>query len=299
MKRYRVGRRAVGAVVAAVAGLVGSVVVTTAPGRAVSAPVRPTASSPYDTDETKEVSVSCPGAYRVFAVGYRIIDGRGSVTVTRMQPDAGLTSARIEARARTGHAEPWAVEAAVVCNVSAHAPVLVPAVVRGAAAVTAQCPGITRLLGMGYRYEGAADSGHVTNLTPDAGLTGVEVRTGGLPPQALTAYAICHEPPRSDGPPSVRVAATTGLSEADPTAVTAGLTGHSVYSVGVEVRGAPNAYPEAIFPDPDGGVGQVKVVRARLPEPAGGVERARRGAPARAGDDASTTVYVIAAAAFH
>ncbi|MEV6596629.1 hypothetical protein AB0M36_07130 [Actinoplanes sp. NPDC051346] len=297
MERYRFSRRAVGAVVAAVVGF-GSVAVATAPGHAVGAPVRRTAYSLHDTDEAKEVTVSCPTPYQVFAVGYRIIDGRGSVAVTRMEPDAGLTSARIEARARTGHAEPWAFEGAVVCNVSANAPVLEPEVVHGAAAVTARCPGSTRLLGMGYRYEGTVDSGHVTGLIPDAGLNSVEVHTGGPPPQTLTAYAICHEPPRSDGPLSVRVAAATGLSETGSTAVTTGLTGYSVYSVGVEVRGVANAFPEALMPNPDGGVGRAQVVRARQPEPAGAA-RARRGAAAGAGDAASTTVYVIAAGAFH
>ncbi|WFE54478.1 hypothetical protein [Micromonospora sp. WMMD1155] len=298
MRTVDIARRtAVGAVAVALGTAAGAAAPNGPAHAGGYAPVRVEEASDSDGSVTKVVTATCPGARSVFAAGARIVNGNGGVVLTAMEPDAELTTVTVTATARTGHAGAWSVVAYATCDSSTSPPVRATATVGSASTVEVSCPGGTRLVGTGFRFDGPVDQTYVDEVAFGPGLRTVRVHTGGTAePADLTAVGVCKEPTQPTGPPGVRVEATSGYDGTWPkTVVTAdaGPDAH-VYGVGARVTGAGQFFLSAIVPSATLRQAGAEAVRAsQVP----GAVAARAGA-AEDGSG-SVTVSAIEMAAFH
>lgn len=289
----RIGRRtAAGAATLALgAGLV------TAPGTPAHAggitPVHEVTTTSHNHDSTKTVTAVCPGTGpRVFGAGARIVDGAGGVVLTSMIPNAALNAVTVTATARSGHTGSWALTAHAVCDTSSSVPFRVAAPVQSGSTAAAGCPGTSRLVGAGFRFDGPVDHTYVDEFTFDAGLTRARVHTGGdAAPASLVAFGICKEPTPASGTHGVVVRATSAHDAVWPkTAVTGPVPAGHVYAVGAAVTGAGEFFLSALVPGPNLRAAAAEADRAStLPGEEG----------QRAGDDGSVTVDELLMGAFH
>ncbi|MDI6102198.1 hypothetical protein QLQ12_26630 [Actinoplanes sp. NEAU-A12] len=291
MSTAKIGRRtAAGAIVLAL----GTGLAATPHGPAHAggfAPARIAETTDNDDSTTKTVTATCTRG-SVFAAGARIVDGSGGVALTSMAPDPGLNSVTVTAAARSGHTGDWALTAYATCAFSARAPLWVSATVPSGSTAEVDCPGITKVVGTGFRVEGPVDHTYVDEVAFGAGLNGVRVHAGGEPDE-LTAFAICKEPTPLTGPPGVRVQAASAGDTWPRTAVTGGSgPDQHVYAVGARVVSSGAAFLSVLAPGPDSHLAHAEAVQAG-PLP---------GAPATARtgeDDASLTVSGLLMGAFH
>jgi len=283
------------AALATAGALVGSA--TTAYAQAE--PFRREAPSAYNMASPKQETATCPGNYRAFASGVKVVNGNGGVVVKRMEPDAALTSVTVEAVARTGYQQPWSVVAYVMCALSTSAPELESDTTYQSSTATATCDPGDRLTGTGFRYGGPINTGYVNGVIPNNGLTQVLVHAGGAGPEpaSLTAYAICKEPTQPTGPPGVRIEATTALPGTWPAMLTVSPIRSWVYGVGAATD-APGVFFDALVPNADPSVAGAQAVRAWQPA---GMAAARQGKAMAVAtdDDESAAVYGVVMDVFH
>lgn len=295
MRQSRVGYGAArGVAVAVVVIVAGALVGPSVPAHGQLELLRQEATSDYDTTSHKSVTVDCRGEEVAFGLGAEITDGRGDVMLTRMEPNAGLGSVTVSARARSGHQWPWSITAYVLCDSSLISPVRESGTTHDASSAAVSC-GERDVLAAGFRYDGDVETGYVNGLVPNIAQSQVQVFAGGdgPPPATLTAYAICRARAGSN---SERLSATAPLGETSSIRVMVGTPERSVYGVGARTT-VPGVHFDALMPSQDAGLAGVRAVRVPATTAAA---RVGPGTQAADGDgDETVTVFGVDNYVFH
>jgi hypothetical protein len=234
-----------------VAGLMASLITTPA-----TDPGRVTETSPFGPQPVKSVTATCSDGWVRYAGGGAVDygpAGGGGVALTGVIPDADGHSITVTAAAAPGRPGGWALTAVAICAQSVEPRRIAE---HGTGTVTAECPGESRLFGLGFR----AENSRVTEVAMDAGLSRVRVTASG--PAEVSAIALCR-PPAADMR-RVRVTEshagwpiTASDQESDPEART--------YATGASVSGPPAAALDAIVPGPDDGTSWARATLVGVP----------------------------------
>ena len=305
MRTTNVGRRTAAGAVAVALGT-GIVVAPIGPAHAGALPpVLVAEVSDSDDSAAKIVTATCLGG-KVFAPGARVVDGDGGVVLTAMVPNPELTSVTVTATARTGHVGDWSLMAFATCDTSSRWPVRTAVTVHSASTAEVSCPGDTRLVGTGFRFEGSVDHTYVDKVDFGPGLREMQVHaSGAVAPESLTAFGVCKEPTQPSGPPGVRVEASSLYDGTWPKMVVTDDPDPNfhVYAVGASVMGSGGFFLSALVPSLNLRLAGAEAVQAsQLPGEAAAVGAGRIGdaEAGTAGDgEGSLTVSGLLMSAFH